>query len=60
MSESLRNDGRVWVPKKKGDTRQPDQIPEDDRDYFLERKYPELRQSRSARYFLARRQGSLR
>ena len=40
MSESLRNDGRVWVPKKKGDTRSPDQIPEEDRDYYLERKYP--------------------
>src|SRR5512138_2076359 len=40
MSESLRNDGRVWVPKKKGDTRAPDQIPEDDRDYYLERVYP--------------------
>jgi succinate dehydrogenase / fumarate reductase flavoprotein subunit len=40
MSESLRNDGRVWVPKKKGDGRRPDQIPEDERDYFLERKYP--------------------
>ncbi len=40
MSESLRNDGRVWVPKQKGDTRPPDQIPEDDRDYYLERKYP--------------------
>ncbi len=40
MSESLRNDGRMWVPKKKGDTRRPDQIPEDERDYFLERKYP--------------------
>ncbi|MGZ4963357.1 MAG: fumarate reductase/succinate dehydrogenase flavoprotein subunit [Limisphaerales bacterium] len=40
MSESLRNDGRVWVSKKKGDTRAADQIPEDDRDYFLERKYP--------------------
>ncbi|PYQ78180.1 MAG: fumarate reductase/succinate dehydrogenase flavoprotein subunit, partial [Acidobacteria bacterium] len=40
MSESLRNDGRVWVPKKKGDTRPPDQIPEDERDYYLERKYP--------------------
>jgi succinate dehydrogenase / fumarate reductase flavoprotein subunit len=40
MSESLRNDGRVWVPKKKGDTRRPDQIPENERDYFLERKYP--------------------
>jgi succinate dehydrogenase / fumarate reductase, flavoprotein subunit len=40
MSESLRNDGRVWVPKKKGDNRPPDQIPENDRDYYLERKYP--------------------
>lgn len=40
MSESLRNDGRVWVPKKKGDTRPPEQIPEDERDYFLERRYP--------------------
>src|SRR5215211_3857734 len=40
MSESLRNDGRVWVPKKKGDTRAPHAIPEDERDYYLERKYP--------------------
>ncbi len=40
MSESLRNDGRVWVPKKKGDTRAPRQIPEEERDYYLERKYP--------------------
>jgi succinate dehydrogenase / fumarate reductase, flavoprotein subunit len=40
MSESLRNDGRVWVPKVKGDTRPPRQIPEDERDYYLERKYP--------------------
>ena len=40
MSESLRNDGRVWVPKKKGDNRPPRQIPEAERDYFLERKYP--------------------
>ena len=40
MSESLRNDGRVWVPKKRGDKRHPRQIPEEDRDYFLERKYP--------------------
>ncbi|MCX8512007.1 MAG: fumarate reductase/succinate dehydrogenase flavoprotein subunit, partial [Chthoniobacteraceae bacterium] len=40
MSESLRNDGRVWVPKKKGDTRPYSQIPEDERDYYLERKYP--------------------
>jgi succinate dehydrogenase / fumarate reductase flavoprotein subunit len=40
MSESLRNDGRVWVPKKQGDRRPPEQIPEDERDYYLERKYP--------------------
>ena len=40
MSESLRNDGRVWVPKKKGDTRAPGDIPDSDRDYYLERKYP--------------------
>jgi len=40
MSESLRNDGRVWVPKRKGDTRAPHEIPEDERDYYLERKYP--------------------
>src|SRR3989339_382146 len=40
MSESLRNDGRVWVSKKKGDMRNPDDIPEDERDYYLERKYP--------------------
>jgi succinate dehydrogenase / fumarate reductase flavoprotein subunit len=40
MSESLRNDGRIWVPKKKGDQRPPEQIPEDERDYYLERKYP--------------------
>ncbi len=40
MSESLRNDGRVWVPKKKGDTRPPNEIPEEERDYYLERKYP--------------------
>ncbi len=40
MSESLRNDGRVWVPKKTDDRRPPEQIPEADRDYYLERKYP--------------------
>jgi len=40
MSESLRNDGRVWVPKERGDDRDPRQIPDDERDYFLERKYP--------------------
>ena len=40
MSESLRNDGRIWVPKKKGDNRPPSQIPEEERDYYLERRYP--------------------
>jgi succinate dehydrogenase / fumarate reductase flavoprotein subunit len=40
MSESLRNDGRVWVPKQKGDKRSPEQIPDEERDYYLERKYP--------------------
>ncbi|TGK48274.1 fumarate reductase/succinate dehydrogenase flavoprotein subunit [Leptospira bouyouniensis] len=40
MSESLRNDGRVWVPKKKDDLRAPHEIPEEERDYYLERKYP--------------------
>ena len=40
MSESLRNDGRIWVPLQKGDKRPPDQIPEAERDYYLERRYP--------------------
>jgi succinate dehydrogenase / fumarate reductase, flavoprotein subunit len=40
MSESLRNDARIWVPKKKGDDRPPNDIPDDERDYFLERRYP--------------------
>jgi succinate dehydrogenase / fumarate reductase flavoprotein subunit len=40
MSESLRNDGRIWVPKQKGDTRKPNDIPDSDRDYYLERRYP--------------------
>jgi succinate dehydrogenase / fumarate reductase flavoprotein subunit len=40
MSESLRNDGRVWVPKNAGDKRPPEQIPETERDYYLERRYP--------------------
>jgi len=40
MSESLRNDGRIWVPKTKGDQRAPNQIPKEDRDYYLERMYP--------------------
>ena len=40
MSESLRNDGRVWVPMKAGETRAPNSIPENERDYYLERRYP--------------------
>jgi succinate dehydrogenase / fumarate reductase flavoprotein subunit len=40
MSESLRNDGRVWVPHNPGDIREPQDIPEEDRDYYLEQKYP--------------------
>lgn len=40
MSESLRNDGRIWVPKKQGDNRKPTEIAEDERDYYLERRYP--------------------
>jgi succinate dehydrogenase / fumarate reductase, flavoprotein subunit len=40
MSESLRNDGRIWVPQQMDDSRTPDQIPEEERDYFLERRYP--------------------
>lgn len=40
MSESLRNDGRIWVPKKQGDNRKPNDIPADERDYYLERRYP--------------------
>ena len=40
MSESLRNDGRIWVPKEKGDKRPPNDIPENERDYYLERRYP--------------------
>ncbi|MBK8944195.1 MAG: fumarate reductase/succinate dehydrogenase flavoprotein subunit [Ignavibacteriae bacterium] len=57
MSESLRNDGRVWVPKKVGENRSPDNIPEDERDYYLERRYPSFGNlaprdvsSRSAKY----------
>lgn len=40
MSESLRNDGRIWVPKKQNDNRKPNEIPEEERDYYLERRYP--------------------
>ena len=57
MSESLRNDGRIWVPKEKGDDRHPAEIPEDERDYYLERIYPAFGNlvprdiaSRSAKY----------
>jgi succinate dehydrogenase / fumarate reductase flavoprotein subunit len=60
MSESLRNDGRVWVPKQQGDRRPPGDIPESERDYYLERKYPELRQPRAARHRIPRRQGGVR
>ena len=56
MSESLRNDGRVWVPKQLDDTRSPDQIPEDDRDYFLERRYPAFGNLVAARRRVARDQ----
>ena len=42
MSESLRNDGRVWVPKNKGDKRKLNEIPEEERDYYLERRYPQF------------------
>ena len=60
MSESLRNDGRIWVPKNPDDTRPPDQIPEDDRDYYLERLLPELRQPRAPRHRVAGRQARSR
>ena len=60
MSESLRNDGRIWVPLKKGDKRHPSQIPEGERDYYLERTLSELRQPGAARRGLAQRQGGLR
>ena len=57
MSESLRNDGRIWVPDKVGETRGPNEIPEDERDYYLERRYPSFGNlaprdisSRSAKY----------
>ena len=60
MSESLRNDGRIWVPKAKGDDRPPNEIPEDERDYYLERIYPVLRQPRPPRHRLPRREERLR
>ncbi len=64
MSESLRNDGRVWVPKMKGDTRHASEIPENERDYYLERKYPSFGNlvprdlaSRNAKYMCDEGQG---
>ena len=60
MSESLRNDGRIWVPKKKGDTRPPGQIPEDRPRLLSGTEVPELRQPLAPRHLLARRQGGLR
>ena len=60
MSESLRNDGRIWVPKQAGDARAPGDIPEAERDYYLEERYPELRQPGAARCGLARRESRVR
>jgi succinate dehydrogenase / fumarate reductase flavoprotein subunit len=60
MSESLRNDGRVWVPKQHGDKRAPSQIPEAERDYYLERRYPSFGNLVPRDVALARRQGGLR
>ena len=60
MSESLRNDGRIWVPAKKGDKRKAAEIPDNERDYYLERKLPELRQPRPARHRVARGDAGLR
>jgi len=64
MSESLRNDGRVWVPRKKGDTRHPNDIPEEERNYYLEEKYPAFGNmvprdvaSRNAKYWCDRGYG---
>ena len=60
MSESLRNDGRVWVPKTQGDKRPPAQIPDAERDYYLERRYPSFGNLVPARRRVARRQGGVR
>ena len=61
MSESLRNDGRIWVPEGRGRRpRPPHEIPEDERDYYLERIYPVLRQPRAPRHRLPRREERLR
>ena len=59
MSESLRNDGRVWVPIKKGDTREPSSIPENERDYYPRAQISELRQSCSARHCITCCKGSV-
>ena len=60
MSESLRNDGRIWVPKKPATNGRPPRYRRDERDYYLERRYPELRQSGPARHCFARRQSRVR
>ena len=60
MSESLRNDGRVWVPRRPGDDRRPEAIPEAERDYFLERLYPRYGNLVPARPRLAGGQGGVR
>ena len=57
MRESLRNDGRIWVPKEADDTRPPDQIPESERDYYLERRYPSFGNLGPARRRQPRREG---
>ena len=60
MSESLRNDGRIWVPKDPDDARPPHQIPEEDRDYYLERLYPSFGNLAPARHRQPRRQARRR
>lgn len=67
MSESLRNSGRIWVPKSRETAEKirkkeikPSDVPEEERDYYLERKYPSFGNLAPARHFLPRRQGGLR
>jgi len=60
MSESLRNDGRVWVPKKKGETPRAKDIPENERDYYLESRYPSFGNLDTPRRRLPKCQGSVR
>ena len=60
MSESLRNDGRVWVPKKKGETRAAKDIPESERDYYLENRYPSFGNLVPSRCRVAKCEGSVR